>query len=101
MRWYEGCIYLFAESLGGFNRLKNETNYIVRFLGFLLQLVTLMKTLLVPERPTTIVFEPLEAPSAGFGLGGLQRLKNSLMLAFLEPVVFSQRVTHCKKNLRM
>ena len=51
-----------------------------------------MKTLLVPERPTTIVFEPLEAPSAGFGLGGLQRLKNSLMLAFLEPVVFSQRV---------
>ena len=74
-----------------------------------------MKTLLVPERPTTIVFEPLEAPSAGFGLtrgltapreaesglGGLQRLKNSLMLAFLEPVVFSQQVTHCKKNLRM
>ena len=38
-----------------------------------------MKTLLLPERPTTIVFEPLEDPSAGFGLGGLQTLKNSLM----------------------
>ena len=48
-----------------------------------------MKTLLVPERPTTIVFEPLEAPSVGFGLGDLQRLQNSLMLAFLEPCSIS------------
>ena len=37
-----GCINSFSESLGWYNRLKNKTNYIVRFLGFL-QLVTLWK----------------------------------------------------------
>ena len=56
MRWYEGCIYSFAESLGWFNRLKNETNYIVRFLG---QKTTrdLFDILLSQESPTSLGFD--------------------------------------------